>query len=64
MVQRLDVTPDDVHPELASTAVAAAQMVGLDICGVDVMCDSVLHPLEEQGGGIVEVNAAPDCVCT
>jgi cyanophycin synthetase len=24
-----------------------------------VMCDSVLHPLEVQGGGIVEVNAAP-----
>jgi cyanophycin synthetase len=53
-----DVT-DDVHPELAATAVAAAQMIGLDICGVDVMCDSVLHPLEAQGGGIVEVNAAP-----
>jgi cyanophycin synthetase len=53
-----DVT-DDVHPELAATAVAAAQMIGLDICGVDVMCGSVLHPLEVQGGGIVEVNAAP-----
>lgn len=53
-----DVT-DDVHPELAARAVAAAQMVGLDICGVDVVCDSVLKPLEEQGGGVVEVNAAP-----
>ena len=53
-----DVT-DDVHPDLAASAVAAAQMVGLDICGVDVVCDSVLRPLEEQGGGVVEVNAAP-----
>ena len=53
-----DVT-DDVHPEVAARAVAAAQMVGLDICGVDVVCDSVLRPLEEQGGGVVEVNAAP-----
>lgn len=53
-----DVT-DDVHPEVAARAVAAAQMVGLDICGVDVVCDSVLKPIEEQGGGIVEVNAAP-----
>ncbi|HMW78268.1 MAG TPA: cyanophycin synthetase, partial [Rhodocyclaceae bacterium] len=53
-----DVT-DDVHPELAACAVAAAQTVGLDICGIDVVCDSVLKPLEEQGGGIVEVNAAP-----
>ncbi len=53
-----DVT-DDVHPELAARAVEAAQMIGLDICGVDVVCESVLKPLEEQGGGIVEVNAAP-----
>jgi cyanophycin synthetase len=53
-----DVT-DDVHPEVAARAVAAAQMVGLDICGVDVVCESVLKPIEEQGGGIVEVNAAP-----
>ncbi|MEI7455149.1 MAG: cyanophycin synthetase [Nitrosomonadales bacterium] len=53
-----DVT-DDVHPDMAASAVAAAQMVGLDICGVDVVCDSVLRPLDEQGGGVVEVNAAP-----
>ncbi len=53
-----DVT-DDVHPEVAARAIAAARMVGLDICGVDVVCDSILRPLEEQGGGIVEVNAAP-----
>ncbi|MBK9217114.1 MAG: cyanophycin synthetase [Uliginosibacterium sp.] len=53
-----DVT-DDVHPDVALRAVAAAQMIGLDIAGVDVICDSVLRPLEEQNGGIVEVNAAP-----
>jgi len=53
-----DVT-DDVHPDLAARAVAAAQMIGLHICGVDLVCESVLHPIEEQGGGIVEVNAAP-----
>ena len=53
-----DVT-DDVHPEVAARTVAAAQMVGLDICGVDVVCNSVLIPLEDQAGGIVEVNAAP-----
>jgi cyanophycin synthetase len=53
-----DVT-DEVHPEVAARVVAAARMVGLDICGVDVVCESVLRPLEEQNGGIVEVNAAP-----
>ncbi|MFY3386828.1 cyanophycin synthetase [Paracidovorax sp. MALMAid1276] len=53
-----DVT-DDVHPEVAARAVAAAQMVGLHICGVDMVAETVLRPLEEQGGGFVEVNAAP-----
>jgi len=53
-----DVT-DDVHPEFAAQAIAAAQTIGLDIAGVDVVCDSVLRPLEAQGGGIVELNAAP-----
>jgi cyanophycin synthetase len=53
-----DVT-DDVHPDFAAQAVAAAQTIGLDIAGVDVVCDGVLRPLEDQGGGIVEINAAP-----
>ncbi len=53
-----DVT-DDVHPDFAARAVAAAQMVGLDIAGVDIICNNVLRPLEEQAGGIVELNAAP-----
>jgi cyanophycin synthetase len=53
-----DVT-DDVHPEVAARAVEAAQAVGLDICGVDVVCRTVFAPLEQQGGGIVELNAAP-----
>ncbi|NGZ85328.1 cyanophycin synthetase [Duganella aceris] len=53
-----DVT-DDVHPEVAARAVEAAQMIGLDICGVDVVCDNVLTPIENQRGGVVEVNAAP-----
>jgi cyanophycin synthetase len=53
-----DVT-DDVHPEVAARAVAAARMIGLDICGVDIVCETMQRPLEEQRGGIVEVNAAP-----
>ncbi|MBS0587374.1 cyanophycin synthetase [Nitrosomonas sp.] len=53
-----DVT-DDVHPELAARAIAAAKVVGLDICGIDVVCDNVMNSLEDQGGGIIEVNAAP-----
>ena len=33
-------------------------MIGLDICGVDVVCNSLSNPLEEQGG-VIEINAAP-----
>jgi len=53
-----DVT-DEVHPEVAARAVEAARMVGLDICGVDMVCRSIARPLEAQGGAVVEVNAAP-----
>ncbi|MGV7210025.1 cyanophycin synthetase [Oxalobacteraceae bacterium A2-2] len=53
-----DVT-DDVHPEVAARAVEAAQMIGLDIAGVDVVVESLLQPIENQRGGVVEVNAAP-----
>jgi cyanophycin synthetase len=53
-----DVT-DDVHPEVAARAIAAAKMIGIDICGIDVVCENVGRPLEEQGGGMVEANAAP-----
>jgi cyanophycin synthetase len=53
-----DVT-DDVHPEVARAAINAARMVGLDICGIDVVCTTVTEPLQDQRGGIVEVNAAP-----
>ncbi|MEW5782843.1 MAG: cyanophycin synthetase [Pseudomonadota bacterium] len=53
-----DVT-GDVHPEVAARAVAAARMVGLDIAGIDVICEDIGQPLEVQNGGIVEVNAAP-----
>ena len=53
-----DVT-DQVHPELAEVAVAAAQMIGLDICGIDLVSDNVFNPLTPENGCIVEVNAAP-----
>lgn len=53
-----DVT-DDVHPAVAATVALAARVVGLDIAGVDVVAKDISRPLEEQGAGIVEVNAGP-----
>ena len=53
-----DVT-DLVHPETAATAALAARVVGLDIAGVDLVCEDISRPLDEQRGAIVEVNAGP-----
>jgi len=53
-----DVT-DAVHPSNAQLARLAAQIIGLDVAGVDVVCQDIRRPLCEQRGAIVEVNAAP-----
>ena len=53
-----DVT-DRVHPEVAARAVEAAQMIGLDVAGIDIIAQDISRPLEEQGGVILEVNAGP-----
>jgi len=54
----IDVT-ERVHPAVAASAVDAAKIVGLDIAGIDVVAQDISRPLNEQGGVIVEVNAAP-----
>lgn len=53
-----DVT-DLVHPDVAHAAALAARIVGLDIAGIDLVCEDVSRPLEEQRGAIIEVNASP-----
>jgi cyanophycin synthetase len=53
-----DVT-DDVHPEVARQAVEAAQIIGLDIAGIDVVVQDISQPLPGQRGVVVEVNAGP-----
>lgn len=54
----IDIT-DDVHPTVREHVVIAAQTAGLDLCGIDVVCEDIAKPLEEQGGAIVEINASP-----
>jgi cyanophycin synthetase len=53
-----DVT-DQVHPKNARVAELAAQILNLDVAGIDVLCHDIARPLPDQGGAIVEVNAAP-----
>jgi cyanophycin synthetase len=52
-----DVT-DHIHPSIARMCERAARIVGLDICGVDLIAADITRPLN-RGGGIVELNAAP-----
>lgn len=37
----------------------AARIVGLDICGIDVMAHTLSDPITETSGAILEINAAP-----
>ncbi|HRF28996.1 MAG TPA: cyanophycin synthetase [Azonexus sp.] len=50
---------DEVHPDTAAIASLAARVVGLDIAGIDLVCQDIAKPLLAQGGAIVEVNAGP-----
>lgn len=54
----IDVT-DEVHPENARLVALATRIVGLDIAGIDLVCEDISRPLQEQRGAIIEVNASP-----
>ena len=49
----------EAHPDNVEIAETAAQIVGLDVAGIDFICPDITTPVRETGGAIVEVNAAP-----
>lgn len=49
---------DAVHPTVRRACERAARVIGLDICGIDLVMEDISRPLRE-GGGIIELNAAP-----
>lgn len=53
-----DVT-DEVHPANIFMCERIAKIIGLDICGIDIMAADLRTPVSENGGAILEVNAAP-----
>jgi cyanophycin synthetase len=53
-----DVT-DLVHPYNVFMAERIARIIGLDICGIDIMAPDLTSPIKDNGGAILEVNAAP-----
>ncbi len=54
----VDVT-DLMHPENIFLCERISRVIGLDVCGVDIMAENLTQPLKENGGCILEVNAAP-----
>ncbi len=49
----------DLHPEIIAMAERISKVVGLDICGIDIMASTLEQPLKTTGGVVLEVNAAP-----
>ncbi len=51
-----DVT-DKVHPSVARMCERAARLIGLDVCGIDLVIPDIAKPI--TSGGVIEVNASP-----
>jgi len=54
----IDVT-DDVHPHNIRLAIKVAQIIGLDVAGIDITTNDISKPIMENDGAIIEVNACP-----
>lgn len=54
----IDVT-EEVNPENQFLAERIAKIIGLDVCGIDIMAPSLETSLLSNGGVVIEVNAAP-----
>ena len=53
-----DVT-DLIHPEVARACERAARIIGLDICGIDLVLRDIAGLMDRRNGSVIEVNASP-----
>ena len=53
-----DVT-DQIHPETVYQCEMACRQIGLNICGLDIVCNDISEPLTSQNGAIIEMNSGP-----
>lgn len=53
-----DVT-DLVHTDVVRMCERAARIIGMDICGLDLVLKDITAPLTKDSGGIIEINASP-----
>lgn len=50
---------DIIHPDNAEIAVRAANAIGIDIAGIDIVAEDISQSILDYGGVVVEVNTAP-----
>ena len=50
---------DKIHPDNIDIAVKAADVIGLDIAGIDICTKDISKSIWSNGGAILEINAAP-----
>ncbi|MCX7861574.1 MAG: Mur ligase family protein [Bacteroidales bacterium] len=55
----VDVT-DMVHPNTQFICERIARILNLDVTGIDIISENISIPLTENGGRVIEINAAPD----
>ncbi|MCL6594053.1 MAG: cyanophycin synthetase, partial [Alicyclobacillus sp.] len=56
--EAVDVT-DEVHPSYCRLVERAARLIGLDVCGIDMVVSDPRTPYVPGAGCLLEVNAAP-----
>lgn len=54
----IDVT-SSVHPYNVILAERIARLMHIDICGIDIVAESIEAPITPKNGAVIEVNAAP-----
>ena len=54
----IDVT-DSIHKHNAELVLRAVDIIGLDVAGVDLVTPDISRPMDQDGGAIIEINAAP-----
>lgn len=50
---------DKIHPDNAEIAIRAAEILGINIAGVDIVTEDISKPILTNGGAVIEVNSAP-----
>ncbi|RIE01185.1 ATP-grasp domain-containing protein [Cohnella faecalis] len=53
---------EDISAVNANIAVEAAKALQVDVAGIDIRCRDIRLPLNDENGGILEVNALPDMI--